>query len=79
MENLASPEEEFIEKYYDVDDNAEDKSIMSIKKHFQKVTGKIISLKQMKRVLIEFGFDTRYTIVKNALPIDQTKLPEVLV
>ena len=64
-EKLASPETEYIEKYYRLSDNAEDVSVGKLVKHFKEVTGKKISIKQMVAELQEQGYIIKYNIIKN--------------
>ena len=62
---LASPETEYIEKYYVLSDNAEDTSVGKLVKHFKEVTGKTISIKQMVTELEVQGYIIKYNIIKN--------------
>lgn len=64
-EKLASPETEYIEKYYVLSDNAEDTSVGKLVKHFKEVTGKSISIKQMVAELEVQGYIIKYNIIKN--------------
>ena len=64
-EKLASPETEYLEKYYVLSDNAEDTSVGKIVKHFKEITGKSISIKQMVAELEMQGYIIKYNIVKN--------------
>ncbi len=64
-EKLASPETEYIEKYYILSDNVEDTSVGKLVKHFKEVTGKTISIKQMVAELTEQGYIIKYNIIKN--------------
>lgn len=64
-ERLASPETDYIEKYYTLSDNAEDVSVGKLVKHFKEVTGKTISIKQMVAELQEQGYIIKYNIIKN--------------
>ena len=78
-EELASPEVEYIEKYYELGDTETDHSIVKIIKHFKEITGKIISIKEMNLALVEQGFIVRWNIVKNLLQKDLMQKSEVLV
>lgn len=64
-EKLASPETDYIEKYYILSDNAEDTSVGKLVKHFKEVTGKSISIKQMVAELEVQGYIIKYNIIKN--------------
>jgi len=75
-EKLSSPEEEFLEKYYEWDgDGTTDVPIKKILKHFNKVTGMEKDMKYMADGLKEGGFRVLYgdTIVRHIREKPQEK------
>ena len=70
-ESLASPEIEYLQKYYEIGSDSE-VSVMKIKEDFEDKTELIITLDQMKKALKEQGFIEKYNIIKNMI----AKIPD---
>lgn len=64
-EQLASPEIEFIEDTYELDDGASDYSVIHVMNDFREKTGKSITLDYMKKALEDQGYVIKYNICKN--------------
>ena len=79
-ELLASPESEYVEKYYELSGDSHDVSVASIVKQFKVRTGYSISIKQMVDELETQGFVIKYNIVKNLYEkvLDQGKMNKTL-
>jgi len=69
-EKIASPEIEFLEKYYDVIGDS-DVSVISIVKHFKEKMNISITVDRMAKALKNLGYVNKFNIIKNI-----TKLPE---
>lgn len=76
-ESIASPEIEYLTKYWDVRTDYDEStvSIVSIMRDFESKVGKEIELKQMKDALENQGFIIKWNIVKNIMmkPEEYTK------
>ena len=70
-EQLASPEIEFIQKSYELDDQASDYSVVHVINDFKEKIGKNITLDQMKKALEDQGFVIKYNIIKNLKPREE--------
>lgn len=65
-ESLASPEIEFLERYYEIrDDGDSTVSIMKIKMNFEEKYQQTMPIKQMKQVLEDFGYVVERNVVRN--------------
>ena len=66
-ETLASPELEYLEKYWEINTSAEDTSIsvMRVKRNFEEKYQMAIPMKQFVAALEDQGFVIKYNVIKN--------------
>lgn len=65
-EDLASPEVNYLEKYWDFDDDVMSKpSVKRLVDDFKEKTGKIITIKQLNKTLNEQGYVVKFNVIQN--------------
>ena len=64
-EELASPEIVYLENHWEISDDEDKTSIMTLIKDFKKKTGVVIPVEQMKNALENQGYAIKFNVIQN--------------